>query len=455
MKIILAFLMLLASIAAAQPLQNKLSFFARDLYHPNTQVNLLVVGDSINASNSPNRMGVGYRNQLHISWNAWMCHADSGVSDNGYLNAQNVGSGGTNEIRIPGDTFACGSMAISPVRARDVMYAADVSTNGTLIDCALTSGMLSSFPMGNPFSGSCTGTLALFNTINAPANIRIQGIRNGSVVGTTDVLNTVSTGNSWGVVAGIAPGFGTPGIRVVSDGSTIGENYVVHGVVYHGSSAIGVQYYHIAHGGWTIADHLSSSRYTDTALNQFGATLGVPTHIMIWLGQNMTPPESASIHSSDGSVFKNDLSNLIERYHGIWPQAKFLLIAQYQTGYSEFAHRAVASKENEIASDKPYVSFYNLYDAVGGTSFNTSLYTTDGIHPSLTGSNFIAATMDADFQLFGCPADFDSSGFVDIDDYDAFISAFESGSSTADVDMSGFTDIEDFAYFVDKFEQGC
>ncbi len=54
-----------------------------------------------------------------------------------------------------------------------------------------------------------------------------------------------------------------------------------------------------------------------------------------------------------------------------------------------------------------------------------------------------------------CPADFNGSGFVDTDDYDAFIAAFETGLETADFDLSGFVDTDDFTAFVLAFEGGC
>ncbi|GMV25433.1 MAG: hypothetical protein AMXMBFR58_14640 [Phycisphaerae bacterium] len=54
-----------------------------------------------------------------------------------------------------------------------------------------------------------------------------------------------------------------------------------------------------------------------------------------------------------------------------------------------------------------------------------------------------------------CPADFDGSGFVDIEDYTAFVLAFELGDEIADYDGSGFVDIEDFSAFVADFEAGC
>lgn len=54
-----------------------------------------------------------------------------------------------------------------------------------------------------------------------------------------------------------------------------------------------------------------------------------------------------------------------------------------------------------------------------------------------------------------CIADFDHSDFVDVDDFPAFVHAFELGTIDADVDGSGFVDFDDFAYFVAAFEQGC
>ncbi|GMV27219.1 MAG: hypothetical protein AMXMBFR58_32500 [Phycisphaerae bacterium] len=54
-----------------------------------------------------------------------------------------------------------------------------------------------------------------------------------------------------------------------------------------------------------------------------------------------------------------------------------------------------------------------------------------------------------------CPADFDRTGFVDLDDYDRFVQAFEAGESCADFDGTGFVDTEDFDAFVQAFELGC
>ncbi len=67
-------------------------------------------------------------------------------------------------------------------------------------------------------------------------------------------------------------------------------------------------------------------------------------------------------------------------------------------------------------------------------------------------NNFMADNFSA--TVF-CGADFDGSGFVDTDDYDAFVLAFEAGTENADFDGSGFVDTDDFDAFVMAFEAGC
>lgn len=54
-----------------------------------------------------------------------------------------------------------------------------------------------------------------------------------------------------------------------------------------------------------------------------------------------------------------------------------------------------------------------------------------------------------------CAADFDYSGFVDTDDFDAFVYAFEAGGGNADIDASGFVDTDGFDAFVHALVIGC
>ncbi|MBX3658188.1 MAG: hypothetical protein KF740_07125 [Ramlibacter sp.] len=54
-----------------------------------------------------------------------------------------------------------------------------------------------------------------------------------------------------------------------------------------------------------------------------------------------------------------------------------------------------------------------------------------------------------------CAADVDRSGFLDTDDYDRFVTAFEEGDPAADYDRSGFVDTDDFDAFARAFMEGC
>ena len=54
-----------------------------------------------------------------------------------------------------------------------------------------------------------------------------------------------------------------------------------------------------------------------------------------------------------------------------------------------------------------------------------------------------------------CVADFDSNGFVNGDDFDAFVAAFELGDAMADIDSNTFVNGDDFDTYVVAFEAGC
>lgn len=76
--------------------------------------------------------------------------------------------------------------------------------------------------------------------------------------------------------------------------------------------------------------------------------------------------------------------------------------------------------------------------------------------PMLRGLPMPPMTGDcSDMAVGPCTADFDGSGFIDTDDFDAFIHAFEAGDQSADFDKSGFVDTDDFDGFVTAFEGGC
>ncbi len=54
-----------------------------------------------------------------------------------------------------------------------------------------------------------------------------------------------------------------------------------------------------------------------------------------------------------------------------------------------------------------------------------------------------------------CIADFDHNGFVNGDDFDAFVVVFEAGEPSADIDGSTFVNGDDFDLFVRSYDLGC
>ena len=58
-------------------------------------------------------------------------------------------------------------------------------------------------------------------------------------------------------------------------------------------------------------------------------------------------------------------------------------------------------------------------------------------------------------QLLVCPADYDCNGFVNGDDFDAFVWEFYWGTAAADFDRNGFTNGDDFDAFSYAFVVGC
>ncbi|MCG3121677.1 MAG: hypothetical protein GIKADHBN_00045 [Phycisphaerales bacterium] len=78
-----------------------------------------------------------------------------------------------------------------------------------------------------------------------------------------------------------------------------------------------------------------------------------------------------------------------------------------------------------------------------------------GLIARIASSGIPKQAIPASMWLRSCGADFDQSGFVDLDDYSAFVAAFEAGEGNADFDRSGFVDLDDFHSFVKEFEEGC
>ena len=54
-----------------------------------------------------------------------------------------------------------------------------------------------------------------------------------------------------------------------------------------------------------------------------------------------------------------------------------------------------------------------------------------------------------------CPADIDGNGMVNLDDLDAFVTAFLSSEAAADMDGNGTINLDDLDAFIAAFTAGC
>jgi hypothetical protein len=132
-----------------------------------------------------------------------------------------------------------------------------------------------------------------------------------------------------------------------------------------------------------------------------------------------------------------------------------------------------ASVSFGIAAESPRPLTYRWYR--DGTAITDGLAASGAVFAgSSTGELEITATTPAEQGLYSCEvddgcttvssagaalvlcrADFDCSGFVDTDDFTAFVLDFEAGVDSADIDGTGFVDTDDFTSFVVAFEAGC
>lgn len=114
-------------------------------------------------------------------------------------------------------------------------------------------------------------------------------------------------------------------------------------------------------------------------------------------------------------------------------------------------------------SDGPVIATGGYCGWLSGTE-STQLVWHDAVSPIASSlplrlravvSNSCGAASSLEAIATLCPPDFDCSGFVDTDDFTAFLVAFEAGTEDADFDGSGFVDTDDFTAFVLAFGSGC
>ncbi len=134
-----------------------------------------------------------------------------------------------------------------------------------------------------------------------------------------------------------------------------------------------------------------------------------------------------------------------------------------------FSARVGIERFSQVGAGNNGATFHVLADGVEvitvtvGNGFQSSVPITcflNGVHRLSLRTSRVGA-FSGNHACWGlasivvCGADFDRSGFIDTDDFTAFVLAFEAGTDNADFDASGFVDTDDFTAFVLAFEGGC
>lgn len=89
---------------------------------------------------------------------------------------------------------------------------------------------------------------------------------------------------------------------------------------------------------------------------------------------------------------------------------------------------------------------------LGGSGWAQGDFNQDGI---VDAADVAILMANMGFVTFCCPTDIDGTGFIDLDDFVAFVTIFEEGCQNADFDGTGFVDLDDYVAFVSQFESGC
>jgi len=99
----------------------------------------------------------------------------------------------------------------------------------------------------------------------------------------------------------------------------------------------------------------------------------------------------------------------------------------------------------------------NAYGSVGLEAFtDTEILQHAGL--AYVGPDTLFAAVgapEAYIRNFACIADYDANGFVNGNDFDSFVVAFEAGNASADIDANGFVSGDDFDLYLDRFDAGC
>jgi len=168
-------------------------------------------------------------------------------------------------------------------------------------------------------------------------------------------------------------------------------------------------------GGWTLGDHVNTTKVTDAALSAYYSNVGVPTHMWVHLGQNPVAGDYTNLDGGSLSSFKTNVNAVIDRHDAIitalgQPAPRWCLVSQYATSpggvANSFAfHDNMAKAHLEIALARGgRFSTLNLFRLMNGTSL--------GGRTAGKGQNFVWASISGSADDFVHPAAWAGEMFV-------------------------------------------
>lgn len=136
--------------------------------------------------------------------------------------------------------------------------------------------------------------------------------------------------------------------------------------------------------------------------------------------------------------------------------------------YTMFSRVSATAGKQELTVDlavqgPPFSIDWSTIDS-GGGELNGGAFAISGTAGQPDAASRASRLSGDTFQIIGgfwavtlpeCGSDFDGNGFVNADDFDAYVDEFIAGSDNADFDGNGFVNGDDFDAYVVAFESGC
>lgn len=219
---------------------------------------------------------------------------------------------------------------------------------------------------------------------------------------------------------------------------------------------VGLMLDSISIGGWTARDH--AENLDPEALEDYISLSPRPVStIVIWLGQN-----SESDEWSGGvlqPVWIQRIEQIADTVAGVvsaqGTEIEVVLVTppQMSGAYPSLRFVAMDSALEQLAESRgwAHISLLNLVGA--SMDVIEPGYSADGVHPTLSGSEFVAHML---FQHLHCiAADLDGDGDRDFFDVSSYLSIWNSQPEQADLTGDGLLDFFDIARFLTFFSAEC